>query len=103
MVYPHHKAQEREYQKSWEDEQVCRKLDSIMKDMGRYMLIRSRKPGFARPHAALFLRRNEWPEKVAADLDADILELADDCRPETADRLEAERDRLNAVAEVMNT
>lgn len=111
MAYPHHKSQEREYRKTWENEQVCRKLDAvveqglneIMKGMGRYMLIRSRRPGFVSPHAALFLRRNEKPEKVAEDLQADILELVDDCLPETAERLEAERDRLNSVSEVMET
>lgn len=103
IAYPHHKVQERDYRKNWEDEEVLRKLDAIMEDAGRYMLIRSLKPGFARPHAAVFLRMNEKPEKVAANLNAVILELADDCQPETAARLEAERDRLNAVSEVMET
>lgn len=103
MVHPLRKAEGREHQKTWEDEQVLRKLDALMRDAGRYMLVRSRKPGMIYPHAALFLRRNEKPEKVAEDLHADILELADDCHPETAARLEAERDRLNAVSEVMET
>lgn len=97
------KVRDRERQKALEDEQVLRKLDAILADAGRYMLVRVRKPGFKRPFAALFLRANEKPDKVAKDLDADVLVLAGDCSPETASRLEAERDKLNGVAEVMES
>ena len=78
-------------------------MDAVIGDAGRYMLIRSVRPGHRRPYAAVFIRRNEVPEKVAEQMKAEILEIAEDWKPETAERLEKERDRLNSVSEVMTT
>lgn len=97
--YRHQRSLDREYEGAWEDEQVHRKLDSLANGAGRYVLVRSRK-NVGKPYAALFLHLNEDPDKVAEKLDAEILEIGDGL-PGTAGRLEAERDRLNSVMEVM--
>lgn len=93
----------REEQKAWEDEQVLRTLDSIATDgVGRYALVRSSKK-VAKPYAAIYLGPKENPAEVADKLGAQILELTGDARPETAERLEADRDWLNTVFEVMES